>query len=135
MIAADCDIGTLTNNGVNAQKISRAEIHRYTKFAFEPNRDSTCYNYYILVLAECITDIIVTLKLEMVAIAIAHKIIYVIRLKLKSIISSWGLCSQTHASKTYNQWKPLLEFLYLPLRTANTARQVIYNRIPYPYAS
>ena len=49
VIAADCDIGTLINNGVNAQKVSRAEIHRYTKFVFEPNRDSTCYNYYILV--------------------------------------------------------------------------------------
>ena len=68
VIAADCDIGTLINNGVNAQKVSRVEIHRYTKFAFEPNRDSACYSYYILVLAKCITDIIVTLKLEMVAI-------------------------------------------------------------------
>ena len=68
VITADCDIGTLINNGVNAQKVSRAEIHRYTKFAFEPNRDSACYNYYILVLAKCITDIIVTLKLEMIAI-------------------------------------------------------------------
>ena len=65
VITADCDIGTLTHNGVNAQRVSRRQIYRYTKFLTpEPNKDPPCYvkilvdsQLAIQLLTECIINI------------------------------------------------------------------------------